>query len=231
MGGWGGDDDDEPTEAERIEAANGLRQAHYLDAEIRRCLDAGERARVTPELLRRLNVLAVEGLIPSAGAFRVRDDQEITNSAHVPPPAAQIAGLVDELCLALDAPPRTRGRRVRTRARAERLAIGRAVGAAAFVLWRVNWIHPFDDGNGRTARAAAHLVLCTRLGFVPPGSPALPTRIRWAQIRYWRALSTADAAWARGRLDVTDLFNLLVDLLTQASDASAPPPNARRRRR
>ena len=29
---------------------------------------------------------------------------------------------------------------------------GDALDAAAFALWRVNWIHPFKNGNGRTAR-------------------------------------------------------------------------------
>ncbi|MBM3491605.1 MAG: Fic family protein, partial [Alphaproteobacteria bacterium] len=27
-----------------------------------------------------------------------------------------------------------------------------------------NWIHPFDDGNGRTARALCHFVMCVRMG-------------------------------------------------------------------
>jgi choline-glycine betaine transporter len=27
---------------------------------------------------------------------------------------------------------------------------------AAYTLWRMNWIHPFTEGNGRTARAAIH---------------------------------------------------------------------------
>ncbi|MFX9016038.1 Fic family protein, partial [Acinetobacter baumannii] len=30
---------------------------------------------------------------------------------------------------------------------------GDALDATAFALWRINWIHPFKNGNGRTARA------------------------------------------------------------------------------
>lgn len=35
---------------------------------------------------------------------------------------------------------------------------------AAYALWGVNHIHPFADGNGRTARALCYFVLCRKLG-------------------------------------------------------------------
>ena len=49
---------------------------------------------------------------------------------------------------------------------------------AAYVLWRICWIHPFDDGNGRTARAASYFVLCQRLWLEP--SRAIPQSRTWA---------------------------------------------------
>lgn len=33
----------------------------------------------------------------------------------------------------------------------------------AYVLWKLNWIHPFADGNGRTARAVAYVVMSIKL--------------------------------------------------------------------
>ena len=33
----------------------------------------------------------------------------------------------------------------------------------AYVLWRLNNIHPFINGNGRTARAACYFVLCVKV--------------------------------------------------------------------
>lgn len=36
--------------------------------------------------------------------------------------------------------------------------------AAAYALWGVNHIHPFADGNGRTARALCYFVLCRKHG-------------------------------------------------------------------
>jgi Fic family protein len=34
-----------------------------------------------------------------------------------------------------------------------------ALHLAAYVLWRLNWIHPFANGNGRTARTVSCVVL------------------------------------------------------------------------
>lgn len=38
----------------------------------------------------------------------------------------------------------------------------------AYALWRLNWIHPFINGNGRTARALCYYVICLRMGGFPP---------------------------------------------------------------
>ena len=40
---------------------------------------------------------------------------------------------------------------------------------AAYGLWRLNWIHPFVEGNGRTARATCYYLLCVRSGVLLPG--------------------------------------------------------------
>ena len=45
---------------------------------------------------------------------------------------------------------------------------------AAYVMWRLNWIHPFVDGNGRTSSAASYFVLCMRAGNVLPGKKTIP---------------------------------------------------------
>jgi Fic family protein len=77
---------------------------------------------------------------------------------------------------------------------------------AAYILWRICWIHPFDDGGGRTARAVSYLVLSQRLGMVLPGEHPIPQRIKAGRIAYHRALEAADVAWARGQLDVSEMI-------------------------
>ena len=44
------------------------------------------------------------------------------------------------------------------------------IEACAYVLWGVNHVHPFCEGNGRTARALSYYVLCKKLGQWLPGS-------------------------------------------------------------
>src|SRR6266404_436512 len=72
----------------------------------------------------------------------------------------------------------------------------------------------FDDGNGRTARAASYLVLCVKLGYRLPGKKSLVDLIVGNKPPYWAALEAADAAWAdNGRIDVSALEDLLENLL------------------
>jgi len=85
---------------------------------------------------------------------------------------------------------------------------------AAFVMWRIAWIHPFDDGNGRTARAVSYLVMCQRFGAELHGDRPVPQRIKYAPIEYARALEAADHAWTSGIVDVSRLQHLIEFCLT-----------------
>ncbi len=87
------------------------------------------------------------------------------------------------------------------------------VEAACYVLWRLTWIHPFEEGNGRTARAAAYYVLCTRYQAVLPGRRTLPDLIREDAKPYYDGLRSADEAWAEGRVDTRQLQVYLRSLL------------------
>ena len=48
------------------------------------------------------------------------------------------------------------------------------VQLAAYVLWKLNQIHPFINGNGRTSRATCYFVLCLKSGGWLPGRNTLP---------------------------------------------------------
>lgn len=49
---------------------------------------------------------------------------------------------------------------------------------AAYGLWRLNWIHPFVEGNGRTARAACYYLICLKQRRLLGGKKIVPERIR-----------------------------------------------------
>lgn len=83
----------------------------------------------------------------------------------------------------------------------------------AYALWRLNWIHPFVEGNGRTVRAACYYLLCMKQGRLLPGKKIVPERIRENRAPYYAALEASDAAWDVGNLDVSEMAKYLEGLL------------------
>jgi Fic family protein len=99
------------------------------------------------------------------------------------------------------------------------------VTLAAYVLWKMNHIHPFINGNGRAARAACYLVLCTKLGGWLPGETILPELIRANRPEYVGALKAADEGYkTTGQPDLTLLHAFLARLLSQQLAGPAGPP-------
>lgn len=91
---------------------------------------------------------------------------------------------------------------------------GDALDVAAFALWRIAFIHPFEDGNGRTADAFAHACLCLKLGALLPARANLMQAIQSALPEYWRTLTLAHrTASAGGRADLGPLKEYLDAIL------------------
>jgi Fic family protein len=88
-----------------------------------------------------------------------------------------------------------------------------AIHLAAYVMWRVNWIHPFFGGNGRTARALSYLVLCAKLSFRLPGNKTIPDLIVESREPYYAALRKADVSWSDGNLHLAEMESLMESLL------------------
>jgi Fic family protein len=86
---------------------------------------------------------------------------------------------------------------------------------AAYGLWRLNWIHPFIEGNGRTARATCYYLICVRTGALLPGRKIIPERIKEDRAGYEAALQAADLAWDRGDLDFSEMETYLARLLQE----------------
>lgn len=89
------------------------------------------------------------------------------------------------------------------------------VGLATYVLWRVNSIHPFINGNGRTARAVSYFVLCVKAGKWLPGSPILPELLRQNRGEYIDALRHADSSIAGDAPYIDKLHDLVSRLLAE----------------
>ncbi len=91
----------------------------------------------------------------------------------------------------------------------------RATHLAAYAMWRMNWIHAFTDGNGRTARAVSYLVLSMRLKMKIPGNPTIPEMIIDNREPYYKALEQADLSADKGMVDLGDMEGLLESLLAK----------------
>ncbi len=97
-----------------------------------------------------------------------------------------------------------------------------ALVLAAYVLWKVNHIHPFINGNGRTARALCYYVVCVKSGGLLKGSTTLPELIRKNHQEYVQLLKDADAGVKEGKLDYLVGIHAFLVRLTQEQLQSAP---------
>lgn len=92
-----------------------------------------------------------------------------------------------------------------------------AVEAASYALWGVNHVHPFCEGNGRTARALSYYVLCKKLRLWIPGSLTVLELIRTDhRAHHCKILQRMHDARERPSMntDLTEMKNLINDLLT-----------------
>ena len=93
---------------------------------------------------------------------------------------------------------------------------------ASFVLWQICRIHPFVNGNGRTARAACYYVLCVRSRGRFPGTTFLPTLLK-DSLDYLPALRAVDDSAAAGEIDLTPIHALITALLAEQIASSERP--------
>lgn len=93
------------------------------------------------------------------------------------------------------------------------------VVVASFALWRLNWIHPFVNGNGRTARLAAYYILCMKAGGMIKGSVSLPELLKRDRNKsddpYVAALREVDKSYAAKSFDLKPLHSLISNLLEE----------------
>ena len=88
---------------------------------------------------------------------------------------------------------------------------------AAYVLWKLNWIHPFINGNGRTARACCYFVLCVKSNGLLPGQSILPQLLKLHRNKYVSALKHADEMFKNNKSNgeiLEPLANIIRDQIS-----------------
>ena len=183
--------------AER-EALNGLRQYDAVIEMVEYFNHPDRPFRLRPSQLLHLHRIALEGISSYAGNFRPAGI-EIGGSRHQPVGAHQVPELVEDLCEYINANWEKQT----------------AIYLASYVLWRLNWIHPFTDGNGRTSRAVSYLVLSCKIGGILPGKKTIPDQIAENKLPYYQALEAADKGAGHGQPDLTKTEEMISMMLAR----------------
>ena len=133
-------------------------QYHFLQSVIAASIDSGWN-KVSSGLIKSLNHHAIACLHVNAGEYRPCD---VDVGDFEPPPHYLVPELMNEFVNTLN----------RNWDRSDGIVLG------SFALWKLNHIHPFINGNGRTARALCYYLICVKAGRLLPGNRILPQLLR-----------------------------------------------------
>jgi Fic family protein len=180
--------------------SNGDRQFSFLLSIVSAAIDT-QQAFLSQAVLKALNFHAIACLHTNAGEFRpceVRVGPEGHPDTYHAPNYFRVHALMDNFINYVNANWNNAD----------------PLNLAAFVLWRLCAIHPFINGNGRTARAAAYFTICLKAGGWLPGKENMTTLLK-QHPNYTSALKHADATAAAGNLDLSPLIAVIADCVTQ----------------
>ena len=193
---------------EALEIANGNRQYDFLRSMVVASLAIG-RPFLSSQIVKALNYHAISCLHTHAGEYR---PCQVWVGEYEPPAHFRVEALMNDFINLVNRTWETTD----------------AVVLASYVLWRLNHIHPFINGNGRTARAACYFVLCVKTGGWLAGNTILPELIRREREHYVKALSEVDNAYKANDADyLAPLHKFLATLLEeQIRSTSAEVPKS-----
>lgn len=178
-----------------LEIANLNRQYDFLRSIVTAAV-AVQRPFLSTHVLKALNFQAITCLHTNAGEYR---PCPVTVGTYTPPEHYRVQALMDDFVNFVNRYWETLD----------------PVVLASLIIWKLNHIHPFINGNGRTARAACYYVLCVKAGGWLPGTPILPELLQRDRDEYVKALQHADASMLKGQLDLAPLHALIVRLVTE----------------
>lgn len=189
-----GQNEDHPVYQE-LAKQNLSRQYDFLESIIIASIDC-EWNKVSNGLIRALNYHAIACLHVNAGEFR---PCEVVVGNHEPPPHYHVPELMNEFVNDLNRSWQEMD----------------PIGLSAYALWRLNWIHPFINGNGRTARALCYYLICAKLRTLLPGRPTLPELILAHRQEQVRILVAADDAFRNGSSNALEPLQAFVERLVR----------------
>jgi hypothetical protein len=185
-----------------LEISNGNRQYQFLNSIVQISLEINKPF-LSQQLIKAFNFHVIACLHTNAGEYR---PCPVTVGTYKPPEHYRVPALMDDFVNEVN----------------RWWEASDAVALATFVLWRLNNIHPFINGNGRTARAASYFVLCVKSGGWLRGNTILPELIRQNHAEYCAALQLGHDSFAAGNLDLAVLHAFIVRLLNEQF-ATVPP--------
>jgi len=181
----------DPTELAEKEAENALHQFDWAMEEIDRWL-AEDKPTLKLSTLLSLHRKAMSGIDRYAGNFRPAA-VAIKGSKHNPIAGDDVARYVENMLEYVK----------------DNWESKTALHLSSYVMWRLNWIHPFADGNGRTSRILSYMVLCAKLRQILPGTLTIPEQISKDKVPYYKALEAADRHYKKGTVNVSEMEQLL----------------------
>ena len=169
----------------------------YQEREVRNVIDAleaidddvaqGKRPTITSDLIRSFNARTLEGTSYDAHVVPGQIRQySVGVGNYRGAPAEDCEYLLDRLCEWLESNT--------FRSPDPELHFALTVASAVYAHLYIAWIHPFGDGNGRTARLLEFLILA-RSGMVPlPAAHLLSNHYNLTRDQYYRELAGASTA-------------------------------------
>lgn len=186
---------------QELQIANGNRQYDFLRSIVVAALGAN-RLFLSQHVIKALNYQVITCLHVNPGEYRPCPIEVGSGTDKFQPPAHfQVPALMDDFVNVVN----------------RNWSGSDPVALATFVLWRLNFIHPFINGNGRTARAACYFVLCLALGgLITEGEKILPELLKRDRDDYVQALKQADEPLRRGEpVNLGPLHTLVQKLLNE----------------
>jgi hypothetical protein len=186
-----------------LEVENGNRQYDFLRSAVSAAIDLN-RPHLSHVLLKALNFMAIACLHTSAGEYR---PCPVVVGSFRPVDHFLVQAHMDDLINEVNFNWKETD----------------PVFLASYVLWKINHIHPFINGNGRTARAACYFVLCVKAGGWLRGDVILPELLRRNRAAYVSRLQQVDASAKSGPPDLTPIHEFLTTLLEEQLRIGASP--------